>query len=327
MSRNFITILMAILAVLSLLMLSCTQKTKNHMAIEKSWGLAGISGMEKINERYYLTIYDLKSYEEGNRVSVIEVEPESGVRVHLVSINDWIHPDGAGSDLESVCKLPGRENEFLIAESGKWDGEYGRMFHIRLKEGVFPFKADVLGVFGIPEFDAKGPDDSAGDEIEGLACYHKGDNKLGVIFGERGGSDVYPQGLLRWAEADLLEYELSWTAEGKVGLSVNAPGDWVDGALNRDISGLHIDKENKLWAVSAEELGDNGPFSSIVYQVGMVFTQDPEPILVLDSLVVYKRMDGFKAEGISWGTGLIPGSRFSIGTEDEQLGGSWRVLN
>jgi hypothetical protein len=44
-------------------------------------------------------------------------------------------------------------------------------------------------------------------------------------------------------------------------------------------------------------------------------------------MVVYKRIDGYKVEGISAGTGLIPGSVFTIGTEDEQLGGSWRVLN
>ncbi len=286
-----------------------------------------ISGMDKIDEGAYLAVYDLKGFEEGNRLSVIEVDPASGIKAQPVLINNWKHEDGAGSDLESVCRLPDRENEFLIAESGKWDGEYGRLFHLKLVNATSSYYAEILGVIELPEFDAKGPDDPAGDEIEGLACFSTLNSELVVLFGERGGSDTYTDGLIRWALADLSKYELKWTTVGKTGVTVNAPDIWKTGDLNRDISGLHIDEDQNIWAVASEELGDNGPFNSIVYQIGNVQADLIEPVIFSDSLEVYKAISGFKAEAISGGTESIPGSRFTIGTEDEQLGGSWRVLN
>jgi hypothetical protein len=111
------------------------------------------------------------------------------------------------------------------------------------------------------------------------------------------------------------------------GIEVNAPGTWDNEILNRDISGLHIDEDNNLWATASEELGDNGPFNSIVYKVGMIQMDVEEPIHLIDSMEVHSILNGYKAEAISGGTGLIPGSMFAVGTEDELLGGSWRVLN
>ncbi|WP_103665742.1 hypothetical protein [Gracilimonas amylolytica] len=289
--------------------------------------LMAISGMDKVDEGAYLAVYDLKSFEEGSRLSVIEVDPASGIKVQPVLINDWKHEDGAGSDLESVCRLPDRENEFLIAESGRWDGEYGRLFHLKLVNASSSYNADILGVIELPEFDAKGPDDPAGDEIEGLACFSTLNNELIVLFGERGGSDAYTDGLIRWAQADLRSYKLKWATEGKTGVAVNAPGNWTNSSLNRDISGLHIDEALNIWAVASEELGENGPFNSIVYRIGKVNGDNNKPVILSDSLEVYKELSGFKAEAIAAGTDSIPGSRLTIGTEDEQLGGTWRVLN
>jgi hypothetical protein len=44
------------------------------------------------------------------------------------------------------------------------------MFHLKLSGDSPSYKADVLSAFDLPVFDAKGPEDGAGDEIEGLAC-------------------------------------------------------------------------------------------------------------------------------------------------------------
>lgn len=317
----------ACLIFLFFLTISCNLENSGIEPIKDESDLLAISGMERINDSTYLAVYDLKSFEEGNRIGVIEVSEDEGLHTYPVNVTNWRHEDGKGSDLESICKLPNRENEFLIAESGKWDGKYGRMFHIQLNHMSGNYRAEVMGVFDIPEFDAKGPEDSAGDEIEGLACLLTDTNEYLVLFGERGGSDAYEEGLLRWAVAAPGTYELEWNDKGKSGKLVNAPGNWKNSNLNRDISGLYMDADQKLWAVASEELGEMGPFNSIVYQIGEVRNTMEDPILVRDTLTVHKIITGFKAEGISAGTGLLPGSVFAIGTEDEWLGGSWRVLN
>jgi len=309
------------------LTISCNPEKSINEPFKDGSGLMAISGMDKINDSTYLAVYDLKSFEEGNRMGVIEVSEDEGLRIYPVTVTNWQHEDGKGSDLESICNLPNRGNEFLIAESGKWDGKYGRMFHIQLNYKSGNYRVKVMGVFDIPEFDAKGPEDSAGDEIEGLTCLLTDTNEYLVLFGERGGSEAYKEGLIRWARADLDTYDLIWNENGMSGKRVNAPGSWKNSNLNRDISGLYSDADNKLWAVASEELGEMGPFNSIVYQIGEVRNTMEDPILVRDTLTVHKMITGFKAEGISAGTGLLPGSVFAIGTEDELLGGSWRVLN
>lgn len=327
MNRIYIITMLAGMSLLSLLMESCTLENRGNASNETPSNLMAISGMDKINDSTYLTVYDLKSHEEGNRIGVIEVSPEGGINVFPVAVSDWLHDDGKGSDLESVCSLPNRDNEFLIAESGKWDGKFGRMFHLKLIGDSKSYEAQIVGVFDLPEFDAKGPGDGAGDEIEGLACQSKNTGKVWVYFGERGGSEAYQNGVIRWAEADLNDHTLTWTETGQVGIQVNAPGPWVDISSNRDISGLHIDENNTLWATASEELGENGPFNSIVYKVGKVQSNFEDPIRMSDQMDVRYTLNGYKAEAISGGTGLIQGSVFTVGTEDELLGGSWRVLN
>ncbi|MFP8487969.1 hypothetical protein ACKGJO_02630 [Gracilimonas sp. Q87] len=315
------------LVLLGFLMVSCNSESEGIQPAEEQLNLMAISGMDRINDGSYLSVYDLKSFEEGNRVGIIEVSEDIGINVYPVKVTHWQHEDGAGSDLESVCGLHNRDNEFLIAESGKWDGKFGRMFHLKLTGDSTSYEAQVLGVLDLPEFDAKGPQDNAGDEIEGLACISTQTDNVMVLLGERGGSSAYPNGLIRWAEADLSDYSLNWSEKGRKGVEVNAPGNWVDDKKNRDISALYIDGGNSLWATASEELGDNGPFNSLIYKVGTVQVDDQIPIRLVKNFEVYKTLNGFKAEAITGGTELIPGSVFAIGTEDELLGGSWRVMN
>ncbi len=126
------------------------------------------------------------------------------------------HEMFVANDLESVCKLDGRENEFLIAESGlvylglKKKGEasltdnnklewQGRIFHVALKldgstkpEAVIlqqtnKLKLPALGDPYLPtdvqKFAIHSPED-----FEGLACAQLDDaGKYMVLLGNRGG--------------------------------------------------------------------------------------------------------------------------------------------
>ena len=160
--------------------------------------LNGFSGMANIGESRYLAVHDKKPHHPGERLSIIETFPESNFTISLVGIDDWKHADGPSSDLEGVCKVNHRDNDFLAIESGHWDGRYGRLFHIRLGD-TDPTRATVVHAYDLPEFDAKGPHDPGGDEFEGLECAVIDHDSVLLIIGERGGSAAYTNGILRWA--------------------------------------------------------------------------------------------------------------------------------
>ena len=60
-------------------------------------------------------------------------------------------------------------------------------------------------------------------------------------------------GLLRWGTLNLTDYALTFTDDGEQGVELNAPGNWLDGTQNRDISALHLDSEGILWASASED--------------------------------------------------------------------------
>ncbi len=283
--------------------------------------------MAMIDDTHYLAVHDTLSHEPGARISVLEVIADQNVSITPVSPADWAHDEGQSNDLEGVCAVPKRDGEFLLVEAGHWDGAFGRMFHVKVDITKATPQVNVLHAFDLPEFDRKNSADPAGDEIEGIACAARSDGRTLVILGERGGSSVYATGLLRWLVIDLeAPGELQFSAGGFAGKTVDAPGSWSDPARNRDISALHLDSENNLWAAASEDLGDSGPFKSIVYKVAELRADDPDPIQIVDSFYVSHTVDGFKIESLAAPTTQAEGSVFAIGTEDEAFGGVWRTL-
>nr|VFJ92933.1 MAG: hypothetical protein BECKLFY1418B_GA0070995_104020 [Candidatus Kentron sp. LFY] len=80
------------------------------------------SGMEQIEPNSYLVVIDKKVYEDGDRVGVLKTEAEGKLTFSPLQITDWNHDDGQANDLESVCRIPGKDSEFLLAEAGYWKG-------------------------------------------------------------------------------------------------------------------------------------------------------------------------------------------------------------
>lgn len=286
-----------------------------------------IERQAKIDDSRYLAVHDDLSFETGSRISVIDVAADQDFVVTPVRPSNWMHKDGRSSDLEGVCGVPGRKHEFLLVEAGHWAGDYGRMFHVKVDVGRDPYQLQVLHVYELPEFNAKGPGDLAGDEIEGIECMQTRDGKTLVILGERGGSTAYASGLLRWVTLDLASAGvLVFSATGSAGHPIDAPGVWTDSTRNRDISALYLDDDYNLWAAATEELGDSGTFKSVVFKVATVSPDDPNPINVLRPFSVEHTVDGFKVEALAAPTPHVAGSVFAIGTEDEVYGGTWRPL-
>ncbi len=107
--------------------------------------LPAISGLAALDQNHYLAVQDKKIQRQGDRLTLIQVNQDQQLAAQNLFVTNW--PAGqASNDLEAVCALPGQNGEFLIAESGTWQGSFGRLFHIK----VFPTYAQVLNTFELP---------------------------------------------------------------------------------------------------------------------------------------------------------------------------------
>ncbi|WP_273273915.1 hypothetical protein [Maribacter polysiphoniae] len=282
----------------------------------------GSSGMEQIDDCSYLAVYDLKKNAEDIRLGLIKVNDES-LTVAPIPIHGW-DKDGISNDLESICAIPGKDNEYLIAESGNWQGELGRIFHIRVDTSKLD--ARVLGTVKIP-MHYRNDFDVTGDQYEAIMCLPYDKNNRIVILGERGGSKNNPNGLVRWGILNIQEHTFEMSNEGITGIPVNAPGHWTNKATKRSITDFHLDQEGVIWAAASEDPGDTGPFYSIIYKLGKINPLDREkPFTIFKEINMAKEVNGFKIEALSGPCKNILGTH-SFGTEDEIYGGVWRPIH
>ncbi|WP_051252431.1 esterase-like activity of phytase family protein [Ferrimonas kyonanensis] len=277
----------------------------------------GFSGMAPLDGRAFVVVLDRKSDAAGERLGIVRLTPSSGYEYRPVRIDDWHSPDGQASDLESLCALPGRDGEFLLAESGTWQGRFGRVFHVHL-EGD---RARVMAVYPLPRRVDSKPG-IEGDNVEGMVCLAS-DRGFKVIIAERGGSRHYPEGVVRLGEFEPQSGRLNWLDAPL--MRVTAPGPQRPG--RRAISDLYLDADGTLWASATDDGGDAGPFRSLIYSVAQLNSAPAGPLL----RPVQKRgmgwiIDGFKVEALSGPAAGVAGSVMSFATEDEHYPGVWRPL-
>nr|VFJ92316.1 MAG: Esterase-like activity of phytase [Candidatus Kentron sp. LFY] len=279
-----------------------------------------ISGMEEFKPDSYLVVADKKGDEDGYRVGILKTKNGSKLEFSPLKITDWKHSDGQASDLESACRVPGKSNEFLLAESGYWERKYGRIFHIEINTNG----ALVKNVFHIPG----SKDGVDGDNFEGMVCIEK-DDSIFVILGERGESSSYKNGYLRIGILDYSNSQLSWSKYSNNPVEIVAPGHWNNPQSKRSISDLYLDKQGVIWAVATEDAeNDEGPFRSIIYKAALVSSSKPGtfPVVAINPTKAQWVIDGFKIEALAGPSTTVPNSYMSIGSEDESYGGVWRPL-
>jgi len=276
--------------------------------------LAGISGLTAQSPLSFVAVHDAKVYEpEKPRITVINISSDG----ESISYNNIPFPENASNlsnDLEGICKVPGKPDEFLLSESGYWEKEYGKIFHISITGSV----ANLIREIQLPLIRDNNENQYDGDQFEGLVCSELSNDKILVILGERGATDVYPNGVLRWGQYNLTQGSISWDNKS---IDVTAP-DRVSDSKVRSITDLYLDSKNSLWAASAIDGSDIGPFTSSVYRIGFLDTSKAIPVSINISPNSWV-INGMKVEGLA--SGVTPDS-FSIGTEDEALGGVWRPL-
>ncbi|ODS34056.1 MAG: hypothetical protein SCARUB_00829 [Candidatus Scalindua rubra] len=272
----------------------------------------GYSGMVQLDNKRFLVVHDTKGDSRENRFGILTFNQNSSLIYSLV-LTDWGDTVGdPASDLEAICRIPGSKYEFLACESGYYQGRYGRIFHIEILHENDDWVAVVKGVFSLPR-------DT--DNVEGIACIGTKDDSLVIILGERGGSELNPQGKLRWG---LLNLDFPNTIFRIQGEKPFAAPDWPDDAMNRDCADLYIDNQKHLWIAATEDAGDKGPFKSVIYDVGIVNIKEMEHSLLKEKPIAAWRLDGVKVEAL--GAPVIPESKLSIATDDEHYGGIWRPL-
>lgn len=278
------------------------------------------SGMTRVNDSTFVVVYDVKTYKpKAERMGLIQVSKD-GFNVFPIHVDYW-GSAGIASDLESICKVPGRVDEFLLAESADWQGKLGRVFHVRLAESRRTAK--VLSVFKLP-LSYENDFGKTGDQYEGIHCMQRPDGKYTVLLAERGGSAVYPEAVIRWGTWDIDSNRFTLSEKGRKGIKVDAPGNWVDPSSKRSITDLYVDGQGMVWAAASDDEGDFGPFYSIIYKLGRLSNTEI-PIIVEPRLKVAKEVIGFKIESLA-GPAKGLNSTHSFGTEDEDYGGVWRPI-
>jgi len=231
----------------------------------------GISGIARMSSNEYLIVHDAKNCEEDKprcdpknpRIGLLNIKSASG-RIEYKQLDFPAAASSLSSDLEGVCRVPNKSNEFFLAESGYWDGKFGRIFHIRV---TMQRRVVLVDEFQLPK---------SGDQFEGIACIAINSADVLILLGERGGSEANPKGVLRWGTYNLVtRQQPAWSEQSQ---EVTAPNPWGVSGL-RTITGLSIDGENRLWGSAAVDPDNNdGPFRSVVYLIGHVDVNIKVPV-------------------------------------------------
>lgn len=273
--------------------------------------------MARVADSTYLTIHDAKDT-TSPRAGLLTIHPGRALQYEPVDILDRDLPGGPLADLESVTPIPGQPGEFLLLESGgKLEGRPDRRMLVRAAFTQGPQRRlEILNSADIF------PATNSLVSCEGLACWH-GDSSFWVLIADRGktvgGVATAPLVFASVAfgpEPGALRFTPAAAQPPPIELKPGSPGSW------RACSDLFIDSRGVLWGASTQDAGSFGPFASKVFHLGPATISDGR--LRFSAPVVVHEAAGIKIEAIA----ETPGTRagLCIGTDDEALGGVWRLL-
>jgi hypothetical protein len=249
-----------------------------------------LSGFANFSKHKLLGVRDSKGDSPDARVLLVDKKTGSVSPVDM----DWSQT-GVARDLEAVTPNANKNGSFLAVEGSSFGDMKARLFELSVgKDGGKAEKSHVL-----PEF---------GQEIEGVTSV-KGDNgSQTLLFAGRGGNGQ--EGRIYWGQ--LCDGGLSFSNEGLTGQAVQAP---YLGQGQRDLAELTADKSGNLWGAAAVDNGNDGPFTSALYQVGKLTPGGPSPFET--KLGESYKLDHIKAEALA----VHGNGKFFIGSDNESAGG------
>ena len=194
-----------------------------------------ISGIANFNDGY-LVVHDNKKKNQA-RVSYINRE---------LKIKKLIWPEPKlPYDLESAVKMPGKMNRYIFM------GSKGICYEVTVDPK--DFRIDVLHTFTLPGLKPK-------MNLEGLTIYPSGQGLI-FIYGNRG-SDSETSTLFTvffnhkkklFKDLNQFEYDLPIPKKHK-----------------RNFADLTLKEDGSIWTVATSDPGNNGPFTSAIYELGEI---------------------------------------------------------
>ena len=263
----------------------------------KEGRLFGISGMALFdhcsNRTSFLVVHDNKKQNEC-RLALLTVEDKNQLRYFPLNWPQGIEPP---IDLEAVTSIPGNLKSSFMALTSS-----GKIYHIQID--IPRTNVSVIKIFDLPNI-------SKGSNFEGFSMQTMNDRIL-TVWSHRG-ENAQPAKIY-WGLFDLTDYKFSQTT------STNLKVTWPENNV-RHISDLKVDAAGILFISSASDPGDDGPFQSAAYVVGVfcihnnevVFRQNLEPVKI------YK-FESHKVEALEFLPGKSGGMVFV--TDDENMGSS-----
>lgn len=257
--------------------------------------LPDLSGFANFNRNRLLAVRDSKDNSPDARVLFMDKRSGGLTPVDM----DWSQT-GVARDLEGIAPSANKNGQFLAVEGSSFGEKKARLFELSVTgSGGKAEKSHVL-----PEF---------GQEIEGVTTVKGENGSQTVLFAGRGGDGQ--QGRIFWGQ--LGQDGLTFSQEGLAGQAVQAP---QIGQGQRDLAELTVDKKGTLWGTAAVDNGNDGPFSSALYQVGQLTPAGPAPFAA--SLGQSYKLEHIKAEAMA----VQGNGKFFVGSDNESSGGRFESL-
>lgn len=258
----------------------------------------GISGMAVLddasdylsNRIELLVVHDNKSDDTG-RFSLVRWQ-DGTIAMEPVA---WASDLPLPVDLEGLSPIPG-DDRFIALES---DGEFYRVAFDRATMAVTVSDRGVVPP--LPE----------GSNLESIALVDLAGQTL-IVWAHRGQDD--DPAILYWGTIDL--DSLAITPIGSQPLTVPAPVGNV-----RHISDLTVTSTGQVFISSATDNGNDGPFESIAYEIGLFgFDDNDLPTFTpYPNFIELGHGDGYKVEAIVRDP-LRANPAVLLGTDDENFG-------
>jgi len=219
-----------------LLLLPCIVFNQNYIWEEihdkREYSISGVA----LFKDGYLVVHDNKEKKQA-RVSYIDKN---------MKITKLIWPERKPPfDLEAVVKFPNIDNRFILMEST------GKCYDIFIDPK--DFRIDLLENFTLPKL-------KPNMNLEGLTIFQ---SAQGIVFlyGDRG-SDLRVSTLFT-AFFKLKKKKFYDIKSYKIDMPIPKTN-------KRNIADLAINSEGEIWSSATSDPGDNGPFSTAIYELGII---------------------------------------------------------
>lgn len=119
----------AFFVVLCLFLSGCTSASRQSTGVTSFSNGIIASGMARLDDRRFLVVNDTPADQDGPKLGLIDLNGGGSPRYLELPVN-WDEFGGPANELEAICTIPGRDVEFLAAESRHVGDRFGRVFHI-----------------------------------------------------------------------------------------------------------------------------------------------------------------------------------------------------